>query len=290
MTRIVVGVDQSQAGRRAVEWALREASLTGAGVTAVRAFQASSAAFGPTVGALAVEMERDAEVHAQSVADEVVKQARATTPGTDAVVADVLVVHGTAAAAVLDAGEGADLVVVGTRGAGVLSRAVLGSVSMSVLHHARSAVVVVPETADVAGSGSGRVVVGVDHSPESLAVLRLGVRLARERSETLVPVYVYDAYARSAEFPGLSGLESSERSTLLAAAEAAGATDQPSVPVEPEVLTGHAVAGLTTVLGPTDLLVVGSRGRGGFEGLLLGSTSSQCATHAVCPVVVVRQP
>jgi nucleotide-binding universal stress UspA family protein len=160
---------------------------------------------------------------------------------------------------------------------------------MSVLHHATSPVVVVPETAEVDGSVPGRVVVGVDHSPESLAALRLAVRLARERSATLVPAYVYDVYARTAASPAVSGLESSERSTLLAAAQAAGAADEPAVPVEPEVLAGHAVMGLAAVLRPADVLVVGSRGRGGFEGLLLGSTSTQCATRAVCPVVVVRQ-
>ena len=57
--------------------------------------------------------------------------------------------------------------------------------------------------------------------------------------------------------------------------------------VEPEVVTGHAAAALLEMAGPADVIVVGSRGRGGFRGLLMGSTSTQCAQHATCPVVVV---
>ena len=61
----------------------------------------------------------------------------------------------------------------------------------------------------------------------------------------------------------------------------------PSFLVEPEVVTGHAGAVLLEMTRPGDVLVVGSRGRGGFRGLLMGSTSTQCAQHATCPVVVV---
>ena len=68
-----------------------------------------------------------------------------------------------------------------------------------------------------------------------------------------------------------------------AAAEAAGAAD-----VQAEVLTGQPTAQLLATARPQDLLVVGSRGRGGFAGLLLGSTSTQLVQHAPCPVLVVR--
>ena len=78
-------------------------------------------------------------------------------------------------------------------------------------------------------------------------------------------------------------LEDSERHRLHDAAKAAGAAD-----VQAEVLVGHPSAQLLATARPQDLLVVGSRGRGGFTGLLLGSTSTQLAQHAPCPVLVVR--
>ena len=80
------------------------------------------------------------------------------------------------------------------------------------------------------------------------------------------------------------GREASDRRSLLTQAQAQGAGD---LLVEPKVVTGHAAAVLLEMTRPGDVLVVGSRGRGGFRGLLMGSTSSQCAQHATCPVVVV---
>ena len=62
----------------------------------------------------------------------------------------------------------------------------------------------------------------------------------------------------------------------------------PGVKVERRVLEGGAAGVLVDIAAGADLLVVGSRGRGGFAGLLLGSVAQQCVHHATCPVVVVR--
>ena len=72
---------------------------------------------------------------------------------------------------------------------------------------------------------------------------------------------------------------------LEAAAKAAGAAD-----VEAEVLVGHPGAGLLAIARPQDLLVVGSRGLGGFSRLLLGSVGHEVAHHAPCPTVIVPTP
>lgn len=84
----------------------------------------------------------------------------------------------------------------------------------------------------------------------------------------------------------LRHLEGAERRSLLRAAADAGAGD---LDVQPEVCTGQPSAVLTALARPQDVLVTGSRGRGGFLGLLLGSTSTQCAQHATCPIVVVHE-
>jgi nucleotide-binding universal stress UspA family protein len=86
-----------------------------------------------------------------------------------------------------------------------------------------------------------------------------------------------------AHAPSLALLEQNERHQLEAAAKAAGASV-----VAAEVLVGNPVVELLRTARPQDVLVVGSRGRGGFAGLLLGSTSTQLAQHAQCPVLVVR--
>ena len=62
------------------------------------------------------------------------------------------------------------------------------------------------------------------------------------------------------------------------------------VEIERRVVEGAPGAVLVEESRGADLLVVGSRGHGGFAGLLLGSVSQQCAHHAECPVVIVRAP
>jgi nucleotide-binding universal stress UspA family protein len=66
--------------------------------------------------------------------------------------------------------------------------------------------------------------------------------------------------------------------------------DRSSRPVVTRVVPGSAAAALLEAASGADLLVVGSRGRGGFASMLLGSVSLQCTLHAPCPVTVVPAP
>lgn len=290
MQEIVVGVDDSPAAQAALVWALREAAVRRAPLVAVHAWLMPVYGFSyPGMGALP-DVGPAAAQAAQNLVDDRVKQACDVVPGADTVDIRTVAAQGAPAQALVERSTEAALVVVGSRSEGLLSRAVLGSVSSSVLHHARCPVVVVPRS-DRTGAGqtpapaAGRVVVGIDHSDPSLVALKAAVEQARRHGAVLVPVLVREP-SRS-EQPGLNLtlLEASERQAMLSAAHEAGATD---LTVEPEVLTGHASASLTGFAQPQDLLVVGSRGRGGFTGLLLGSTSTQCAQHARCPVLVVH--
>lgn len=291
MDRIVVGVDAEVAGVAAVEWALTEAVRWGAALSAVRAW--SPSVYGMDYsGVLASGDGPPAEcTDAQQLAAEQLKRASARVPGADTVVSEATATMGGPAQVLLDAAGPGVLLVVGTRGHGALSRAVIGSVSSSVLHHVHGPIVAVPEPAPSDGR-PGRVVVGVDHSSSSFAALAVAAEYARRRGAVLVPVYVHepvlgDVPGLGAGLQDLAALEAVERRSLELACQEIGAGED-AAPVEAEVLVGHAGSTLTSLTRPQDLLVVGSRGRGGFAALLLGSTSTQCVQHARCPVLVVR--
>ena len=284
MNAIVVGVDPSASGSAALDWALREAVSTGAALHAVRAwtysaYVAEAYVYGPPTA------EPSSEAVAQLEADEQLKLATARVAGADTVECTATAVFGPTALVLIERAKSGTMLVVGSRSHGALSRAVLGSVSSAVLHHATMPVTVVPEPGHE-DRRAPRVLVGVDHSPAALTALQVGVEQARRRDAVLVPVYVHAPMEvpRGGEHaPDIAMLESSERHQLEAAAKAAGALQ-----VEAQVLVGNAAAQLLDMARPQDLLVLGSRGHGGFTGLLLGSVSTQVAQHAPCPVLVVR--
>ena len=138
----------------------------------------------------------------------------------------------------------------------------------------------------------GRIVVGVDDSAEAAAALRWALEEARLRNATLEVVHTW-VFPAIGEVPGGSvdilvrDLERGAADLLDRVADAIVGTD-PGVKVERRVLEGAAAGVLVDAAAEADLLVVGSRGRGGFAGLLLGSVAQQCVHHAKCPVVVVR--
>ena len=115
------------------------------------------------------------------------------------------------------------------------------------------------------------IVVGVDGSPSSLSALRWAARQARLTGAPLRVVHAYHAGDRGGRRVVGSGVGTGASAATLARQAANELLD--------EVCAQAADA---------DLLVVGSRGRGGFADLLLGSVSHQCASHAPCPVVIVR--
>ena len=137
-------------------------------------------------------------------------------------------------------------------------------------------------------SPATRVVVGVDGSESSLEALRHAARFARLldaplRSVTLWTFVVYEAMPISWD---------PERDARRIAEQAARTVFGDELPERFEIATrsGPAALGLIEESNSAQLLVVGSRGHGGFAGLLLGSVSAQCAEHAKCPVLVVHAP
>jgi nucleotide-binding universal stress UspA family protein len=141
----------------------------------------------------------------------------------------------------------------------------------------------------------GVIVVGVDDSKAARAALRFALEEARMRSASLRAVHAWQF-----RYPGAAGVEGayaipgfdldSLRNAAGAGLEAIVAEISPEggdVEVERLVVEGAAGSVLLDEARDAELLVVGSRGRGGFAGLLLGSVSQQCAHHASCPVVII---
>jgi nucleotide-binding universal stress UspA family protein len=141
----------------------------------------------------------------------------------------------------------------------------------------------------------GRIVVGVDGSAESVAALRWAANEARLRSAPLHVITTWHVpYFSYTGFPGMAlpgdlaqELERSAKE-LQAVAMREAIPDEGAQRVEAHVVQGQASTALLEAARGADMLVVGSRGLGGFGELLLGSVSQQCAHYASCPVVIVR--
>lgn len=149
-------------------------------------------------------------------------------------------------------------------------------------------------TGDPLAPPTGRITVGVDDSDGARRALRWALALAEVTGATVQVVHVFPRH-----FSWIDGdlsaeeLERSRRSALAVAERDLAAVvddvvaDKPAVALVRTPMLGDPRAVLVEEAKQSDLLVVGSRGRGGVAGLLLGSVSQRCIETAACPVVVV---
>ncbi|MGH3116003.1 MAG: universal stress protein [Gaiellales bacterium] len=143
---------------------------------------------------------------------------------------------------------------------------------------------------------NGLIVVGVDGSEGAKAALRFALEEAKLRNATLRVVHTWQfGYIGVKGIEGFSPVVGADLGDLRRTAEVAldavlheVAPDASGVTIERRVSEGAPATVLVDESREADLLVVGSRGHGGFAGLLLGSVSQQCAHHAACPVVIVH--
>ncbi|GAB3555885.1 universal stress protein [Spelaeicoccus albus] len=203
--------------------------------------------------------------------------------------------------------KSAELAVVGARGTGGFFGRLIGSVAASLPAHAECPVMVVPSeqavakgrtstTTDADSDFSGNVVVAVDESGSGIRAPSEAARLAAAHGLPLTIVGVvhvsYGAYGWSTVSVDLDVITSEARATLDEC-EKTVKTDYPDLQVSKRIIASHVYARppaviLAEISATAETLVVGSRGRGGFTGLLLGSTSQALLNHAAGPVMVVR--
>ncbi|MFD2419905.1 universal stress protein [Amycolatopsis pigmentata] len=188
----------------------------------------------------------------------------------------------------------ASLLVLGTTGIRPLGRALIGSVSIALAAHARCPVALIrPHVAEEAPPTDGPVVVGVDGSPSSEEAVALAFDAASWRRVPLVAVHAWDDAFLAEMFDEArwerERPEMEQRECEVLAQRLAGWQEKyPDVVVRRAVTRGRASDELLAFADRAQLIVVGSRGRGGLAGMLLGSTSQALMSYALCPVIVAR--
>jgi nucleotide-binding universal stress UspA family protein len=284
---IIVGYDGSAGARAALQWALDEARLRRAPVHLVCAVGYPLRMV--TVPPMPGEWDHtDGHRQAQELLDRTI----AGAAGADVEVTGS-VLDGPASAVLSEQSTHAAMLVLGHRGLGGFTGLFVGSVSLAVTTHAHCPVVVVRH-GDQTRVANLPVAVGVDESAEAERAIGFAVEEAALRGVDLLAVRAWTPPApawRSDLRPlaaDVAELEAAERHVLSTALHG-WREKYPEVAVTTRLIPTDARHALATVSHDSQLIVVGSRGHGGFGGLLLGSVGHHLLHHAACPVAVVRE-
>ncbi|MFI1461916.1 universal stress protein [Nocardia carnea] len=283
---VVAAVDGSPSSYRAVAWAAVEASMHGCGLHLINSWAIPSG-FGPE----ATMTENDLRWlydQGQRVVDEAEHVARTASPGKAPIISTE-VTSLLITTALIKRSHSARMVVVGSRGLGAFQRGLLGSVSTAVARHAWCPVAVIHADAPLDSVSAGRpVVVGVDGSDNSAPAVALAFDEAARRNVGLIAMHSWSDTS-GLDFP-IRDWDDVRNSADRALAETlAGYREQyPDVAVQRIVRVDRPARSLHDASADAQLVVVGSRGRGGFRGLLLGSTSDALLHSVDTPLIVVR--
>lgn len=284
--QIIVGYDGSEGSTLALKWAAATAKQRGRTLEVLTTWSMPAADLG--MGAAALVQ--------QDLVDELRKEATAANDEGLAIAAEIGanavgdIVAGRPASAMVHRSEDAEMVVVGSHGSGGLTGFLLGSVSRQVASHAACPTVVVRAEVPEAGD----MVVGVDGSSHSLKALRWAFEQASFTGSALHVLHSWEipptwsmvevpSYEPEVLIRDYGNAELRDTSEAMAGFRA----DFPDVKVRQEVMKGSPVKSLVKASETASLLVVGSRGLGGFRGLLLGSVSHAVVHKAACSVAVV---
>ena len=270
---IVAGYDGSPGSGLALCWAAREANARGTTLTVCLAWTPVHMAL-PTESALCdLARQHGKEILARGLpyAESVLGPGRVAAA----------LVGGSAAQALCERSRTAEMVVVGSRGHSELPGLLLGSVSWQVSGHASGRVVVVRGQWQPPNQPPGPVVVGADGSPGSQAAIEFAFEEAVLHDVPLVAVCALaDAAGRLGEMRHI------EEDFIQAMASAE--KEHPDVRVVRQVVAGPPRTPLLTAARGAQLVIVGARGRGGLDGMNLGSVAQAVLHHSPCPVGVVH--
>jgi nucleotide-binding universal stress UspA family protein len=283
---VLVCVDGSAASDAAVVWGTREAIMRQLPITLVHAI--SPVVVGWPVGQLYTDMPEWQKENGQHVIDQARKTLSANLGESEPPEIHTEMVYSSVVPTLIDASKDAGMIVAGSQGLGALGRLLLGSVTTALIHHAHCPVAVIHSDERAAPDSNAGVLLGIDGSPASEAATALAFDEASRRGVGLVALHVWSDVG---VFPIL-GMDwrdrESEAQEILAERLAGWQEQYPDVRVKRLVFCDKPSRWLLKESEHAQLVVVGSHGRGGFPGMLLGSVSSAVAQSATVPVIVVR--
>ncbi|MCV7075487.1 universal stress protein [Mycobacterium szulgai] len=282
---IVVGVDGSAASNAAVYWAAHEAAMRNVPLTVVHMLRAFVPTYPqmPMPNGIALWQEEDG----RQVLEQAVKIAEDAVATQRPIAITSEMKCSPPVPTLVEMSDEAEMVVVGSTGRGAVERALLGSVSSGVVHSARCPVAVIRDEASwMPRSNRAPVVVGIDCSPVSELALAMAFDEASRRGVELTALHAWSDIAVY-QLPWLDWQAEAERS--LAEYLAGWQERYPDVKVNRVVVLDHPGRALIDESQTAQLVVVGSHGRGGLTGMLLGSVGN-AVVHSVCAPVIVARP
>ncbi|NNG39661.1 universal stress protein [Flexivirga sp. ID2601S] len=279
---IVVGVDTSTSSMTALDWAAEYAQTTHAPIHLVHGFSHDR----PD---LVFNMGADPE-DLYAAGERVLVRARNRIQLRDRMI-QVSTSHpdGYPAAALVRASAHAAMVVLGSHGDSMLHISSLGETAHQVAAHAACPVAIIRKDSAVE-SAFGRITVGVDRSDLSATALAWAFAEAERTGAEVLALHAWQP--RDAKDPGLGSADwASYTAACRSQIEGAIAEQQaqhPKVKVLTEISDGNPTRSLVRESHASDAVVIGARGSGGFEGLLLGRVARDVLGHATCPVIVMH--
>jgi nucleotide-binding universal stress UspA family protein len=287
---IVVGVDGSHGSEQAVSWAAGVAAQRNLGLSIVHALRVAEFYYGGGLVGTGSLFDVVQEVGERIVYD-AVQLARSVD---ESVTITTDMPTEPPAPLLIDLSRDATMVVIGRSGSGGFAGMLVGSTAAAVVSHAHCPVAVIrgrDSTAVIPDTGP--VVVGVDGGPNSEQAISAAFEEASLRRVPLIALHAWsdvtydDMYGTAWIAAEWESLEEGEQ-RLLAQRLAGWQGKYPDVEVRRDLVRDRPRHALLDWSMEAQLLVVGSRGRGGFRGMLLGSSSQALVQHAQCPVLVVR--
>lgn len=287
---IIVGIDGSRSARTAAMWAAEEASKRRLPLRLVHVYTVPVA----KMPGVLPSSEAIRESFKDRGLEWIAEAQQAVLAQYPDLVVETAVREWSTVAALIQESVKATMVVLGSRGLGGFTGMLVGSTAVALAHHGHCPIVVIRgRLPDGAVPEKGPVLVGADGSPASDAALGFAFDEARLCDTGLIVVRTWsemvDHGALRPRFLTVDPAESEAVERKSAEEQVAPWRDKyPDVPAEIVVRQGRPVRTLLDLGAGARLLVVGSRGRGGFEGMLLGSTSQALIAHSECPVAVIR--